>query len=126
MPGSISALTGHDSTEKLEIFSAGATPEITLSVLFKALIHWCKISEKKIVLMVDEIDTAANNRVFIDFLAQLRAYYMKRRTTPTFHSVILAGVYDVRNIKRKIRPEDDNKVNSPWNIAVPFRVNMSF
>jgi len=29
--------------------------------------------------------------------------------------VILAGVYDVRNIKQKIRPDAEHKTNSPWN-----------
>ena len=43
-----------------------------------------------------------------------------------FFSVILAGVYDVRNIQRKLRPEEAHKVNSPWNIAARFRVDMSF
>lgn len=46
--------------------------------------------------------------------------------TPTFQSVILAGVYDVRNIKRKLRSDKEHKVNSPWNIASDFLVNMSF
>lgn len=36
---------------------------------------------------------------------------------PTFHSVILAGVYDIKNLKLKIRPEEEHKYNSPWNIA---------
>ena len=110
--------------EKLEMFSRGTG--VTLSVLFKALIEWCKKSERKIVLIIDEVDTATNNQVFIDFLAQLRAYYLKRRRTPTFQSVILAGVYDVRNIKQKIRTEDDHRLNSPWNIAADFLVDMSF
>lgn len=74
----------------------------------------------------NEIDTATNNQVFIDFLAQLRAYYLKRRRTPVFQSVILAGVYDVRNVRRKIRPEEDHKENSPWNIAADFLVEMNF
>ena len=43
----------------------------------------------------------------------------------TFQSVILAGVYDIKNLKRKIRPEDDHKTNSPWNIAADFDINMS-
>ena len=43
-----------------------------------------------------------------------------------FQSVILAGVYDVRNISRKIRPEEDHKENSPWNIAADFLVEMNF
>ncbi len=29
--------------------------------------------------------------------------------------MILAGVYDVRNIKQKIRPDAEHKTNSPWN-----------
>lgn len=112
--------------ERLEMFSNGTVQEATLSVLFKALIEWCKKSQRKIVLIIDEVDTAANNQVFVDFLAQLRAYYLKRKRTQTFQSVILAGVYDVRNIKRKIRPEDDHKENSPWNIAADFLVDMGF
>ena len=39
--------------------------------------------------------------------------------------MILAAVYDVRNIRRKIRPVEHN-VNSPWNIAADFEVDMSF
>ena len=88
--------------------------------------RWCTLSEKKIVLLIDEVDTATNNQVFLDFLAQLRAYYLERRKIKVFQSVILAGVYDVRNIKRKIRPEDEHRTNSPWNIAARFQVDMSF
>ncbi len=98
----------------------------SLQALFKVLKLWCAKSEKDIVLIIDEVDTAANNQVFIDFLAQLRAGYLKRRKAPTFKSVILAGVYDIRNIKRKINPDNDNKINSPWNIATDFLVDLSF
>lgn len=48
------------------------------------------------------------------------------KKTPTFKSVILAGVYDIKNMKRMIRPQESQKVNSPWNIAADFLVNMSF
>ncbi len=44
----------------------------------------------------------------------------------TFKSVILAGVYDVKSLKLKIRQEEEAKYNSPWNIAVDFNVDMSF
>lgn len=81
--------------KNLELFSKGKVREATLSVLFKSLIEWCRKAEKKIVLIIDEVDTATNNQVFIDFLAQLRAYYLKRKKTPTFKSVILAGVYEL-------------------------------
>jgi hypothetical protein len=39
--------------------------------------------------------------------------------------VILAGVYDIKNLKLRIRPEEHHQYNSPWNIAVPFDVDMS-
>ena len=38
--------------------------------------------------------------VSLDFLSQLRGYYIDRDVTPAFQSVILAGVYDIKNIKR--------------------------
>ena len=43
----------------------------------------------------------------------------------TFKSVILAGVYDIKNLKLKLRPDEERKYNSPWNIAFPFNVDMS-
>ena len=43
------------------------------------------------MLMIDEVDSGSNNQVFIDFLAQLRVYYLNRESRPIFHSVILAG-----------------------------------
>lgn len=38
------------------------------------------------------------NQVFLDFLSQLRAGYIDRDLEPTFKSVILAGVYDIKNL----------------------------
>lgn len=112
--------------DNLETYAQNIKKGVTLSALFRCLIHWCALSEKKIVMLIDEVDTATNNQVFLDFLAQLRAYYHKRRKIKVFQSVILAGVYDVRNIKRKIRPDDEHRINSPWNIAAKFQVDMSF
>ncbi|MCD8397479.1 MAG: AAA-like domain-containing protein [Lachnospiraceae bacterium] len=111
---------------ELESYSRGNDSELTLPVLFKTLEKFCRESDKKLVLMIDEVDSASNNQVFLDFLAQLRAYYLKRRKVTTFQSVILAGVHDVRSIKRKIRPEEDHKANSPWNIAADYTVDMNF
>lgn len=111
---------------KLNEFAEGAARNLTLSSLFRVINHWCEQSEKKIVLMIDEVDSATNNQVFLDFLAQLRGRYLVRNIKPAFQSVILTGVYDVRNIKRKIRPEEDHKTNGPWNIAADFLVDMGF
>jgi energy-coupling factor transporter ATP-binding protein EcfA2 len=112
--------------ENLERYTSDPSQRATLSVLFRTLSQMCRISDKKIVLIIDEADSTANNQVFIDFLAQLRAYYLKRMKISVFQSVILAGVYDIRNIPRKIRPEEKHKENSPWNIAADFLVDMSF
>lgn len=110
---------------RLEEDAASPGCPFELPELFEDLSGLCAASGKPIVLLVDEVDSATNNQVFLDFLAQLRAYYLDRDAQPTFLSVILAGVYDVRNLKRKLRPEEARRVNSPWNIAVPFDVSMS-
>lgn len=98
-----------------------------LLTLFGYLISVCEYSDKPIVLMIDEVDSAANNQVFLDFLAQLRSYYLERdsKGTVAFQSVILAGVYDIKNLKRKLRPDEAHKANSPWNIAADFDIDMS-
>lgn len=98
----------------------------TMKEMFWYLSRLCETSKKPIVLMIDEVDSASNNQVFIDFLAQLRGYYLDRERRPTFHSVILAGVYDIKNLKLKIRPNEEHKYNSPWNIAADFDIDMSF
>ena len=98
-----------------------------LDELFDTLYDWCYESEKEIVLIIDEVDSATNNQVFLDFLAQLRDGYLRRqsRGVPGFKSVILAGVTDIKNLKRKIRPDEAHKFNSPWNIAADFNIDMS-
>ena len=99
---------------------------VIMDDLFAFLSSMCERSSRPVVLMIDEVDSASNNQVFIDFLAQLRAYYLDRDETPTFHSVILAGVYDIKNLKLKLRAESEHQYNSPWNIAASFKVDMSF
>lgn len=98
----------------------------SLRELFLVLSGICRRADRPIVLMIDEVDSASNNQVFIDFLAQLRGYYLARERRPIFHSVILAGVYDIKNLKLKIRAESEHQYNSPWNIAADFEVDMSF
>lgn len=96
----------------------------TLSILFEGLSEFCASAPKPVVLLIDEVDSASNIQVFLDFLALLRGYYLQREDFPTFQSVILAGVYDIRNLKQKVRPDSEHKHNSPWNIAAAFDVNM--
>ena len=95
--------------------------------LLRAFRSWCKDAEKPLVLLIDEVDTATNNQVFLDFLAGLRSGYINRDTKgiKTFQSVILAGVTDIRYLKYKIRDEAQSKQKSLWNIAADFSVDMS-
>ena len=91
---------------------------------------------QKIVLIIDEVDKTSDNRVFLQFLGTLRAKYLDREDEigATFHSVILVGVYDIKNIKLKMihdglyTPElgENHLRNSPWNIATDFKVDMAF
>lgn len=52
--------------------------------------------------------------------------YLQRKNVATFQSVILAGVYDIKNLKQKFRSEEEHRYNSPWNIAADFDIEMSF
>jgi hypothetical protein len=92
------------------------------------------LSTKRTVLLIDEVDKSTNNQLFLDFLGMLRNKFLNSRTIPTFHSVILAGVHDVKSLKLKIRSEGapshegedmEGVYNSPWNIAADFKVDLS-
>ncbi len=114
------------SIQAMKNIMNGPEEECHLVELSRQLTDMCSISPKPIVLMIDEVDSASNNQVFLDFLAILRSQYLKRNRMPAFQSVILAGIYDIRNLKRKLRSEEEHKYNSPWNIAADFDVDMSF
>lgn len=94
-----------------------------LSILISRL---CSTAEKPVVLMIDEADQARGYERFLTFLGMLRNKYLMRMKERTFHSVILSGVYDIKNLKLKIRKDESHRYNSPWNIAAEFTVDMSF
>jgi len=90
---------------------------------------------KKVVLIIDETDKTSNNIVFLRFIGMLRDKYLERGNPKkaTFQSVILAGVYDIKNLKIKLIKsghykliDGEKRINSPWNIAAEFEVDMSF
>lgn len=117
------------ASEEVGALAAGDVADLALDDLFFAFSTWCSESERPVVLIIDEVDSATNNQVFLDFLAQLRLGYLTREEDPghpTFRSVVLAGVTDVKHLKARIRPDGESKVNSPWNIAADFDVDMSF
>ncbi|MGL6193688.1 MAG: ATP-binding protein [Thermoguttaceae bacterium] len=89
---------------------------------------------KKFVLFIDEVDKTSTNQTFLDFLGMLREKFLFAQSGKdfTFHSVVLAGVHDIKNIKQKLIREGKHELklgegsfNSPWNIAVNFTVDMS-
>jgi hypothetical protein len=93
----------------------------------------CK--DEKLVLIIDETDKTSNNLVFLRFIGMLRDKYLERKNPKiaTFQSVILAGVYDIKNLKLKViqsgayqLQDGEKRINSPWNIAADFEVDMSF
>lgn len=117
----------HEAILKLIGFAEDESKKIRFYTTFKILKTIWEHSPKPIVLMIDEVDSAANNQVFLDFLAQLRSHYLKREEGTgyqTFQSVILASVTDIKHLKGKIR-SGDHKANSPWNIAADFDIDMS-
>ena len=99
----------------------------TMAELSRTITRMIETAGLKTVLIVDEVDKSANNQLFLDFLGMLRTKYLNRSEGEghTFHSVILAGVHDVKTLKVKIRSGGEEKFNSPWNIAVDFKVDMS-
>jgi len=107
-----------------ENFSAKTFDGLELTIT-----EFCRKSPKPVVMTIDEVDKSSDNQLFLNFLGMLRNGYLERNRQGmeyTFHNVILAGVYDVKNIKLQIRPEAEKKYNSPWNIAADFRVDMTF
>ena len=102
------------------------TAQLSIPSLSMLISQICQTAKKPMVLMIDEVDQASNYDSFIRILGLLRSKFLDRDELPTFQSVILAGVYDIKNLKLKIRPESEHQYNSPWNIATDFNVDMSF
>lgn len=115
-----------DDAPDLSAWLEGEKPE-TMHELSKTIAQLVKKSPRKIVLMIDEVDKSSNNQLFLNFLGLLRQKFLDAAEDRdhTFHSVILAGVHDVKTLKLKLRPGEEQKFNSPWNIASDFTVEMS-
>lgn len=101
----------------------------SMAELSKLITRLCQSSPKPVLLLIDEVDRSSNNQLFISFIGMLRELYLMRDKQGmdfTFHSVVLAGVYDIKNLKLKLRTDAEKKYNSPWNIASDFNVDMTF
>ncbi|MBI4645837.1 MAG: AAA family ATPase [Bacteroidia bacterium] len=100
----------------------------SLKILSRFITEFNQKLNKKVVLIIDEVDKSSNNQLFLNFLGMLRDKYLLRNEGSyyTFHSVILVGVQDIKTLKLKIRDGKEVKLNSPWNIAVDFEIDLSF
>jgi len=118
----------HCTSDFIGLFDDKAKEVVDFNSLFRVLDYIINKTGKKLVLFIDEIDKTSNNELFLNFLGLLRDRYIvaKAGFNVTFHSVILAGVTDIKTLKQKLRPDSESKQNSPWNIAVDFEVDMSF
>ena len=111
--------------EMLLSFQEKHAEECSIFDLKELLVDLCAENSSQIVLLIDEVDQASEQGSFLKFLGALRDMFLNRGEDAAFQSVILAGVYDIKNLKLKMRPEEMHQYNSPWNIAVPFCVDMS-
>ena len=82
----------------------------------------CEECTKPVVLIIDEGDNASNYDSFISLLGLFRSGFLRRHEYPTFQSVVLTGVYDIRNLTFK----NHQYPNSPYNIATPLDIDMTF
>ena len=101
----------------------------SLNNLSLAITDLCRACPNPVVMTIDEVDKNSDNQLFLNFLGMLRNKYLERDREGmncTFHSVILAGVYDIKNLKLRFRSDEERKYNSPWNIAADFNVDMTF
>ena len=124
------------SSAPAEFVNIWADESVISFIALSALITKLCESDKKIVLMIDEVDKVSNNCIFLHFLSMLREKFLARKAKKdyTFQSVILAGVYDIKNLKLKMindglytpSPVEGKIYNSPWNIAIDFEIDMSF
>lgn len=107
-----------------ELFLNSISEVNSFKTLSNALTEILKKLDKRVVLIIDEVDKSSNNQLFIHFLGMLRDKYLLqiRGRDTTFHSVILAGLHDVKNLKLKLRPDEQ----APWNIAADFNLDMTF
>ena len=116
------------SPDLTDIMTGPFDPDLSMPILSQRITQLCALAGRPVVLLVDEVDAAADHETLSSFLGLLRTKYIERTTRkiPTFHSVALAGVHDIKNLRRRIPPDSAHVYNSPWNIAVPFTPDLAF
>lgn len=120
----------HRQNLEVSIWGSGTEPKknyVTMKELGRRITKLCEQMNKEIILFIDEVDKSADNQIFLSFLGMLREKFIRREMGEdiTFHSVVLAGVYDIKNLKLKLRNGEEQKYNSPWNISSDFNIDMA-
>jgi len=105
-----------------------AVTDKAFDILGDKITRLCSNAQRGVILLVDEVDKSSDNQIFLNFLGMLRNKYldMQEGMDTSFQNVVLAGVYDIKNLKLKLRLEEEKRYNSPWNVAANFDVDMSF
>lgn len=74
----------------------------TMKELSTVIRKFCKSVQKPVLLLIDKVDKSSDNQLFLNFVGMLRELYLmrdKQGMNYTFYSVVLAGVYDIKNLK---------------------------
>ncbi|WP_250631597.1 ATP-binding protein [Rhodoflexus caldus] len=103
-------------------------PPQSMSDLSERITDIVHLTDKKLVLLIDEVDASSNYEPFLVLLGMLRTKFLNRDFPEhyTFYSIVLAGVHDIKSLKFKLRRPEEAQTNSPWNIATDFKVVMEF
>jgi hypothetical protein len=106
--------------------SVGRDTEHT-SALHLALADYCRLMDRPLVILFDEADGLYPS-VLIPIITQLRNGYISRNSGVPFpHSVALAGLRDIRDYRRFIRPDDQSLGGlSPFNIITKAMTLQNF
>ena len=68
------------SEDLRKIWEVPVSEEFPMRDFGRKITALCKNSDRKVVLMIDEVDKNADNQIFLSFLGMLREKYLKQRS----------------------------------------------
>ena len=91
------------SEEIIAMWNSPLSEKFLMRSLGAKITALCSACQKKVILMIDEVDKNSDNQIFLSFLGLLREKYLKwqQGKDQTFQSVILAGVYDIKTLQQQ-------------------------
>jgi hypothetical protein len=97
-------------------FAENANYDNFTGVLNSALVDYCSLLDKPLIIFFDEADCLSNGTL-ITFLRQLRDGFVSKVKVPFAHSIVLVGMRNIRDYRNKIRPDSATLGSaSPFNI----------